>query len=184
VAAEPKLQGRMEAETLAVPWENADETQRLKRYYAAYAQPLIGYLTARLYPLTQDAEEIALDTLVEGARRLPRALDRKGEMAWLFGIARKKMASFFRCRKREMEVLQAVAESSQVAAGDAVEFGPVYAAIRRLPDAEAEAVSLKYAAGYSTSEIAAALNRTPKAVESLLRRARARLSAWREQEGW
>lgn len=106
---------------------------------------------------------------------------------WLFGIARKRVALFYRRRASAAGAispggrLEEPAEWGEAAVlpADVLERaeqnGVVRAAMLVLPDERRKALVWKYVEGLSVESIANRLGRTVKAVESLLSRAREQL---------
>lgn len=107
---------------------------------------------------------------------------------WLFGIARRRVALYYRRRavagnptSLSSDPLGETAESRDVSVlpKDVLEqverAGVVRAAVLLLPDDRREALLGKYVEGLSVETIAIRMGRTAKAVESLLSRAREQL---------
>ncbi len=146
----------------------------------AWRGPLAGLLAARGANWA-DAEELAQDVFAEawlGRDRFRGDLsDERAVGAWLAGIARHLHSARSRQRKTVQlpagnadELVQPVPEGL-----DLDEARRVRDAIANLPDREREVVQAFYLEGTSTARVAALLETSERAVEGLLRRARARL---------
>lgn len=145
--------------------------------------PLVGLLLAR--GVTRgEADDLAQEVFAEAwcsVGRFRGSLeDTRDVGAWLAGIAR----NLHRSRMRQPPIrLVPLEDAGQEPARDldapdpATESG-VLAAIRRLPDAEREAVQSFYLEVSDTKHVAALLGITERAVEGLLYRARKRLRTW------
>lgn len=102
---------------------------------------------------------------------------------WLFAIARhvSQMAARTRGRQaaREVPIEQALSQHGELQPGhDVLGRRRLVSALRRLPDAQWEALRLTYVAGFSSAEIAARTGSTAGAIKVRLHRAHARLRAW------
>jgi RNA polymerase sigma-70 factor (ECF subfamily) len=100
--------------------------------------------------------------------------------AWVCGIARRQVAWHFR-RQRSARLATGTEElpDAQLPPPDLAEevelTALVRAAVATLPDESRAAVLAKYGEGLTVADIAARQGKSPKAVESLLARARQRL---------
>ena len=145
-----------------------------------YLAGLLRFAAVRLGP-GGDAEDVAAETLVaaaEGWSRRPRAAASGGDdplRAWLFGIARRKVADTLRRREREHRALPPPAPTPPIETGALTDESCARLAdiLAGLEDDQREVLLLKYVDGLSLNEIAVILGRTPAAVGSLLYRARA-----------
>lgn len=114
-----------------------------------------------------DAEDATAETFRAALGRMRFPIPRAEARAWLFAVARRRIADHAR-RRRHAPLTEMTAP-----VGDA-EIGPaVRAVLAALPPDQAQALVLKYALGFSTDETARALGRSPAATNSLLQRARA-----------
>jgi len=105
---------------------------------------------------------------------------RGSQRSWLFGIARKRAALYWRRRLSQQGKI--ISEDVDVSTDGALlpdevmeqleQAAAVQAALLVLPEDRRRALTQKYVAGWSVEQIAAADGRSPKAVESLLTRAR------------
>lgn len=134
------------------------------------------------------AEDITQDTFVAAARHFRLNADVPSP-AWLYQVARSRLIDHWRAAARkERKVRLVTGGRSEEPASDPAEAivsgRRVVAALGELPATQHAALVLRYLEGYSTKEVATTLNRSVKATESLLARARRNLeSIYREQDG-
>jgi len=119
------------------------------------------------------AEEITQQVFMTAARRIGRFKPKKGSFrAWLLGVAKnhcmKIQSREFRQKCHEKQFLKKISERKK--SNDPQLF--VYETLARLPAHYRSVLEAKYLEGLTVNEIADANGSTPKAVESLLGRAR------------
>jgi RNA polymerase sigma-70 factor, ECF subfamily len=137
------------------------------------------------------ADGIVQETWLTAVRRVRRFDPRKGSfLAWLRGVAANLLRNDLRKRRRLPKCQQSADEridkTSQTKSPgeDWQREEEVAAALNALADREEAVLRAKYLEGLSVAEIASARGETPKAVESLLSRARqAFREVYRGQEG-
>ncbi|MHC4592914.1 MAG: RNA polymerase sigma factor [Planctomycetota bacterium] len=162
----------------------AGDESALEALYARHADPLFAFIYHHVEESRPDAEEIWQDTLVTALRSLPTYRGQGQLFTWLCGIARHKIADYYRRRGRSPDVFSDLSPADLAAlAGtgplpeDVLARGAarvrVVEALATLPEDYRVALVARYADGCSVGEIAQALGRTYKAAESLLSRARA-----------
>ncbi len=124
-----------------------------------------------------DAEDLTSDILLVAVRSLSRFDARRGTLdVWLLGLARHRLARFCRKHRREAPRWADVERGDEELApfvDEALTRTVVNQALASLPERQAAALIGKYVLGHSVEEMAASTHSTPKAVESLLSRARA-----------
>jgi RNA polymerase sigma-70 factor (ECF subfamily) len=171
--------------------EEAATGELLRRYLDRvfrFVCPRVGYQE-------QDAEEVTQETFLSAVRLAPTFRGESSVFSWLCGIARKQVFYFHSNQRPERRgsPAQTVSWDDEEVRllQDAVAVGPLeqeiveQLAVRELaermllplPEAEREALLLRYVEDLSVREIAGIMRRTEKAVESLLRRARQRAFA-------
>ncbi|HUT73599.1 MAG TPA: sigma-70 family RNA polymerase sigma factor [Armatimonadota bacterium] len=132
-----------------------------------------------------DAQDLSSDILMTAAASMGRFDPAQGTLdLWLLGVARHRLARF--CRRRRMEV-PLIPEFAESAANPEVALSTeedaaltrqlVNRALASLPQRHAAVLVGKYVTGYTVEELARSTDSTPKAVESLLTRARAAFRA-------
>ena len=123
----------------------------------------------------EDAEDVTAAVFVDAYRHWGR---RRGDpRLWLLGIARRKVADALRKRRNWWRVreedLRADAMDEFVTRTEASAAAEIVA---RLPADERDALLMQALEDLTIEEIAAVLGRSPKATNSLLQRARARVA--------
>lgn len=141
----------------------------------AHREPVLAYLRATVGP--SDAEDCFQETFIAALRAYER-MDGHHPRAWVMTIARRKAIDHHRARARRAEPR---AELPERASLDGVpREGPderVRAAVAALPDAQREAIALRYAADLPYREIAAALGCSEQAARRRVADARRTLRA-------
>jgi RNA polymerase sigma-70 factor, ECF subfamily len=171
--------------------EDAATAELLRRYLDRvfrFICPRVGYHE-------QDAEEVTQETFLSVVRLAPTFRGESSLFSWLCGIARKQVFYFHSNQRPERRGAPANTVSwddeevqllqSALAVGPLEQEMVDQLAIRELvekillslPEAEREALLLRYVEDLSLREIGRIMKRTEKAVESLLRRARQRAFA-------
>lgn len=156
-----------------------DEIEEL---YERQLTPMWRYVRARV-PGHADAEDLVSEVFTRAVRDWPRFDPRRGSSAaWLFGIAHHAVADWWRAHGRELPSAEvepdpvasgsADPESSALAAEQRGELGTM---MRRLTDAERDAVALRFGAGLKSAEVGAALGISDPAARMLVHRAVAKL---------
>jgi RNA polymerase sigma-70 factor (ECF subfamily) len=170
--------------------EDVDSDQALARRIAAGDTASWQTFFDRFFPWTYrfayrhlggdraDAEDVTSDILLAAVRSLSRFDARRGTLdVWLLGLARHRLARFCRKRRREpprwADLERADVPEIRPLVDQALTRDAVNRALASLPERQAAALVGKYLLGRSVEEIAASTHTTPKAVESLLSRARA-----------
>lgn len=125
------------------------------------------------------AEEIVQETWLTAVRRIGSFEPVRGSFAgWLRGIAANVLRNHFRCRVErngrieELDREPIARESADVELERRDRAERIARALAALPDRYEAVLRAKYFDGQSMADIAAAWDQTPKAIESLLTRAR------------
>ena len=155
---------------------------------ARYLQSVFEYV-ARRVPNREEAEDIASEVFAAAFLELPRFRYRCSPRVWLLGIARRRIVNSYRRNKSRPPALSQIrhladevllpVESMGVPHEEpstAAERNEAKQAIRDLlngvKEEQREALLLQHAEGLAINEIAVVMKRSPKAVNSLLQRAR------------
>ncbi|MBI3948203.1 MAG: sigma-70 family RNA polymerase sigma factor [Armatimonadetes bacterium] len=158
------------------------DTDAWDRFFDRYSAWAYRFAYHHLDRSHADAEDLCADILMTAARSLHRFDARRGTLdLWVLGLARHRLARFCRRRRRDLplipEILDAEESESGPSTDDLLEAMVTRDAVNRalasLPERQARALVGKYVEGYTVEELARLLGATPKAVESLLSRARA-----------
>lgn len=160
----------------------AGDTAAWEGFFGRYAPWAYRFAYHHLDGNHADAQDLCSDIMMAAARSIGRYDGRRGTLdVWLLGLARHRLARF--CRRRRIEEplvpdvgeadIQAIDPVAGRAADEALERAVVNRALVSLPERQAAVLIGKYVAGHTVEELAAQMKSTPKAVESLLSRARA-----------
>jgi RNA polymerase sigma-70 factor (ECF subfamily) len=162
------------------------DADALNEFYARYADLVFAFILHRLAGARADAEEIWQDTFVTAIRVLPSYQARSRLFSWLCGIARHKVADYWRRRNGTDGSVLTVSPECLL---ELMDSGPlpdevlnqsalrvrVIEALAELPDDYRSALLARYAEESSVQEVARLLGRSYKAAESLLSRAKVAL---------
>ena len=156
------------------------DTARATDLYERYASRLYGFCLHRLGS-REEAEDAVQTTFLNAFRGLSRGVVPASESAWLFKIAENVCLSRHRAtfRRRRVEVpgdLAAVEDTVAAPARADDELIPLEEALAEMPAAQRRALLLREWQGLSYREIAAELEVSQSAVETLIFRARRSLA--------
>jgi RNA polymerase sigma-70 factor (ECF subfamily) len=176
---EPRQDSSTASISLAEP---ADPGARVDDLYVRYARPLLTYLYHRL-PSLADAEDILAEVFLTALRASTR-----GETlgaGWLMVVARRRVADFYHERHRKpftqdqlhVEELLQDPEWMALRAEERIEL---LALVAQLPIEQRDVLSLRFAGGLRSAQIALLIGKTDEATRALLSRAVRRLrKEWR-----
>lgn len=155
----------------------AGDEQAWRTWYDESFDSLYVYALWRCAGLRDLADDIVQETWLTAVRRIRRFDPEQGSFAdWLRGIAANIVRNHFRKERRHSDRMNRVTANAPPNAADAVEREETAAliarALARLPERYEAVLRAKYLDQRSVADIAARWNETPKAVESLLTRAR------------
>ena len=165
----------VESERLAIRYQGGDRSA-MSELYTRYFDEVFGYARVALRD-AHEAEDVTQQVFANAFQGLQRYEIRAGApfRSWLFGIARNAVIDAMRARQR-FSVLDPVALDEIRDGGDDSEVtsklswlsdGDLFVFVERLPEAQRQAVVLRYLLDMGTDEIAHALGKTPKAVRHL-----------------
>jgi len=147
--------------------------------YDHYARPIFRYLWSRVGS-HEDAEDLTAQTFLEALEALPRYRENGTFAAWLFSIARRKAADYFRKHPpAPLEDADAVTAPTDLP-GEITrrdEVSRLKALIRALPDAEQELIRLHFTAGLTFREMAPVIGKSEDAVKKAIYRLLGRLQS-------
>ena len=148
-----------------------------RQWYDETCPELLAYVLWRCGGLRDHAEEVLQETWLTAVRRLPSFDPSAGSFAgWLRGIAANVLRNHLRREGRRRvspcPATAGTAEPADAAAEKRERAESIARALAELPERYEAVLRAKYLDGRSMNEIAAAWDETPKAVESLLTRAR------------
>ena len=174
--AAPALGGDLEF-AAAVLRKNRKATAE---FVERYSDVLFGYLSNRLWPRTELAEDLLQDVFLTAWENLSRFEGRSSLRNWLLGIARHKVETHYRKLLKAPSSLDEEAceeaASGELPADDWLageqRQGRAREVLERLPERYRTALLWRYWDGRSAAEMAVRIPATEKAVERLLARAR------------
>jgi RNA polymerase sigma-70 factor, ECF subfamily len=151
------------------------DREALGVFYARYLSAIWRFAQARLAGDDAAARDVVSETFLAAIGRIGDLDPARGSAGgWLMGIARHKVADWFR-HNRPVEKMPEVEATREP--DDALAQAELRAVVGRvmteLEDDQRLALEWKYVEGLSVREIAGRLSRTEKGVEALLYRARA-----------
>ena len=165
---------------LVLAVQNGDEAA-LETLYRRHLPSVWRYAYAQLAGDLHAAEDVVGETFLAAVREIGRLRPTGGSFGgWLIGIARHKIGTHRRRRRRGDVALGPQDEPADPADASApaapLEAGELRRAVGAvmdvLPDDQRQTLEWKYVDGLSVREIAHRLDRTEKAVEATLYRAR------------
>jgi RNA polymerase sigma-70 factor, ECF subfamily len=151
----------------------AGEQAAWRALYDGAYQALWAYIVWRCGGLRDIAEEITQETWLVAVRRIADFEPKRGSFqAWLRGIAGHCLRNHFRARRRRPEQTLRGDLPENVADGRAEEAELIAQALAELSEHYEAVLRAKYLDLGSVAQIAEEWAETPKAIESLLTRAR------------
>jgi RNA polymerase sigma-70 factor (ECF subfamily) len=175
--------------TICPAEERTLSDRRVDELYEAYHERLFRFVLPRLHGDCDAAEDIVQESFTAALVSLSGFRSRSSPYTWLCSIAQHKIADHYR---RQPQPGATNASDCEDHLGDeSEEYGPssveswfeaqetrdlLRRALRGLPPDYEHALRRKYFAGLSTVELSVEMERSPKAIEGLLARARQALS--------
>ena len=155
--------------------------------YDAHYEQLYRYCYARTGDQAA-AADLASRVFLEALEGIDRYVYRgRPLLAWLYRIARNLVSDHRRAAQRESAALQHAASALEPhdpgPASSAADRHDLQVALQRLTDDQRQVIALRFFAGFSTAEIADAMERSERAVYSLEVRALAALRRIMEGPG-
>ena len=137
-----------------------------------YSPRLYAYLRRNL-PSAVDAEDALGETLLAAVRAMPNFDGRVSLAAFLYALAYRKMADFWRRDHATAPLLETLAAAERdFSSGESAAFAEL---LDSLPEDSRQVLLLRYQVGLSVTEVAEVIDRSYKGAESLLSRARNQL---------
>ena len=144
-----------------------------RAWYAEHFDQLAAYARWRCGGLADLADDVTQEAWVTAVRRLRSFDPDKGPFfAWLCGIASNAARNAIRARRRHRARFRRLEADTPAAAACSAAAERVAAALAELPDHYEAVLRAKYLDRMTVAAIASESGETPKAVESLLSRAR------------
>ena len=144
-----------------------------KLIYQKWLKPVYRYFYFRVGN-EKDAEDLTSQVFIKVYEDLPRYRNRGYFSAWLFAIARARAVDFYRKKKRDIPLEEAVTLRAEGSITARIIFNDdlrhVQALIQRLEPDEQELIRLRFVAELSYSEIGDLLSRKEAAVRKAISR--------------
>jgi RNA polymerase sigma-70 factor (ECF subfamily) len=182
VAADPAV-GRADAGLRA---KAAPEAQAAQLLFERHGDRVLAYCRRRLSS-PEEAEDALQTTFLYACRGLQRGVVPETEIAWLLKIAHNVCLSHWDSdrRRRRLELVrdpERLEEAAPAAVGSRDDLHALEAALAGLTDLQRRAIVLREWRGLSYQEIAAELELSQAAVETLIFRARRALATSLEEQ--
>ena len=174
---------------MSTAYAQAPPRDTTAQLYERHSSRIFGFCLSRLGS-REDAEDALQLTFLNAQRGLGRGVVPDHELAWLFKIAQNVCHNRHQSAKRrgrveaphDLDSLQDVIASPE-RGGSGVSLGELTQALGTIPARQRKALLLREFQGYSYEEIAAELDVSVAAVETLLFRARRAVAQQLEQTG-
>lgn len=170
-AGEAALESAGDAEAQLIERAKRRSPSAWAEIYDASYRKLYRYCYAR----TSDqgvAAELASRVLLEALEGIDRYVYRgRPLLAWLYRIARNVVSDHLRARRRESKAMEEAASlldrHEPSPAAQVADRHDIQAALQHLTEDQQQVIVLRYFAGFTTAEIAQAMDRSERAVYSL-----------------
>ncbi len=161
----------------------AKDRKAAAEFVSRYADPVYAYVSRRLAPRRDLVEDVVQDVFLAALQKLATFAGQSSIVGWLLGIARHKVEDVYRAKLREPDPLPDDGDAPP-GAGSTVDPGldelidaaraeeKTRRILERLPAAYSAALLWRYWEQRSIREMAAQTDKTEKAIERLLARAR------------
>jgi RNA polymerase sigma-70 factor, ECF subfamily len=151
---------------------------RFEAVYAANHVPILGYALRRT-ACPDDAADVLAETFLTAWRRLDELPADDEARLWLYGVARRVLANYYRGERRRTALadrLRGELAHSSLPSEPAGERARIATALRALPEQDRELLGLAAWEGLDYGQIAVVLGCSRNAVRIRLHRARQRLA--------
>ena len=160
----------------------AKDRKAAAEFVSRYADAVYAYVSRRLAPRRDLVEDVVQDVFLAALQKLATFAGQSSIVGWLLGIARHKVEDVYRAQLRSPDPLPD--DFDEPSAGSAVDPGldelidaaraeeKTRRILERLPAAYSAALLWRYWEQRSIREMAAQTDKTEKAIERLLARAR------------
>ncbi|NEE03004.1 RNA polymerase sigma factor [Phytoactinopolyspora halotolerans] len=169
---------------------------RFEELFTAESRAVLGYALRRV-DVPDDAADIVAETFLVAWRRIDDVPTGRGGRLWLYGVARRVCANHARGDRRRHRLAERLRADLLTHAGPSGDGGRggvdggrgevidvVRAAMSELDEHDRELLRLTSWEGLSPTEIAEVMSLPPATVRTRLHRARRRLRARLEVQGW
>src|ERR1035437_9960421 len=132
-----------------------------------------SYVRRRVYPHEDRANDLVAEVFIVAWRRFDSVPQPPEDLAWLYGVARKVVASHFRSVQSRLRLVERIADDLRGGTDTSTSIDPrVERALEQLSEVDRELFRLICWEGLSQKEAGLVVGLTPKAVERRLQRAR------------
>ena len=168
----PTLEAEALAQQAALVQRAMSDPQAFTALYESHFERVYRYHLARSGSAAE-AQDLTTLTFVAALENLERFRGTGSFSAWLFGIARRQAAMYFRSRKREVELdaamtLADTAPLPEILAGQRLEIAQVTAVLEIINPERREAILLCLFSQLSVEEAGLVMGKSPNAVKMLL----------------
>jgi RNA polymerase sigma-70 factor (ECF subfamily) len=156
---------------------NLTDPDQFRTFYAIALPRVYGYFYHRLGAEPSLAEDLTQDTFLAAVAELKRGTTVVAPIPWILGIARHKLLDHLRRQRRtgwKLLSWEDAGDHATINTQDDLDsaYERALAALAAVPSPQREALMLRYLDGLSVPEVAAVLDRSVGAAESLLARGR------------
>jgi RNA polymerase sigma-70 factor (ECF subfamily) len=155
-----------------------DDPAVFRSFYAETLPRIYGYFVNRCGGVGAVADDLTQETFLAAVREIKKGVLVEAPQAWIYGIARHKLMDHYREKERAERKLaaawdaDAVDDASLLARAGEEAHEQAVAALAAVAASQRAALVLRYVDGLSVPEVAAILEKSVEAVESLLARGR------------
>ena len=173
----------MDVDNRPAPDRDTEGAAELEALYDATLAHVYGFILLRVGGDIATAEDLTQETYLALAQLIQNGQMPPAPLPWLYRVARNKVVDFYRRQERTAARItswspEAELQPIPVSGIDRLpDRELVRSALAHTPPAQRIALVLRYLDGLTVSEIAAELDKSERAVESLLARGRATLRA-------
>ena len=145
---------------------------RFRDLYRSTLPAVYGFVSYRTGGDRALAEDIIAETYAAAVAHIRSGREREVDLSWLKTVAKRRLIDHWRRAGTAADKIVLLVDRRSSAEHDASTRPAVVAALGALAESQRAALVLQAVEGHSVAEIAEVLDRSPKAVESLLARAR------------
>jgi len=172
--AEPSMLPQTDNSDAALIQAAQDDPEAFTALYERYMTNVYRYILSRVGDV-QDAEDLTTQTFMVILNGLDTYRGQGTFLAWSFGIARRKVADFFRQKSQNISLEQAAPMPDKTASPETelehtLQLERVMACLAAIAPDRAEAITLRIFGGLTTAEIATVMERSEDAVHALVSR--------------
>ena len=135
--------------------------------------PVSSYVRRRVYPHGDRANDLVAEVFIVAWRRFDAVPQPPEDLAWLYGVARKVVASHFRSVQSRLRLVERIADDLRGGTDTSTSIDPrIERALEQLSEVDRELFRLICWEGLGQKEAGLVVGLTAKAVERRLQRAR------------